>query len=135
MSAVDLVRGRGSRVLVQAGVVLFVLAAAGSGAAQDLDMDRVFRCHGDEPEQTELCADARELVLNHCTACHTFVPIVMQQFEPAGWEGLLDRHRDRVGHLDDEQVATIQAYLAANFNPEQEPPELPPELLENWTSY
>lgn len=117
------------------GAVLVLFAFLGAGMAQDLNMEEIFRCHGEEPEQTELCGEARELIIDNCTACHTFVPIVMQQFDREAWEGLLDRHRDRVDHLSDEQVATIHDYLAANFNPDQPPPELPPELLENWTDY
>lgn len=127
---------RGAGVALRAGFALtMILALASLANAQDLDMDRVLRCHGDEPEQQELCAEAREMIINDCTACHTFVPIVMTQFDHDGWNGLLDRHRNRVDHLSDEQITTLNDYLAANFNPDQPPPELPPELLENWTSY
>lgn len=126
---------RGGWFALRAGLALTFAAFAALASAQDLDMEEVLRCHGDEPEQQELCAEGREMIVNDCTACHTFVPIVMQQFDRAGWEGLLDRHRNRVDHLDDDQVATLHDYLAANFNPDQPPPELPPALLENWTSY
>lgn len=116
-------------------VAAVMVAGTSTSRAQDLDMDVIFRCHGDEEAEQALCEEARELIVNNCTACHTFVPIVLQQFEPEGWDGLLDRHRSRVGHLSDEQIETIHAYVSANFNPEQEPPPVPPEMLENWTSY
>lgn len=125
-----------------------LIAAGGStliglrhGAAQDalpeLDMNAIFRCFQTEPEAIAKCDEARGLILNNCTLCHIFVPIVLQQFEPPGWQSLIDRHRigNRVDALTDEQVKTIQDYLTANFNPDHPPPDLPAELLENWTSY
>jgi YgiT-type zinc finger domain-containing protein len=101
--------------------------------AQDLDMREIFRCTATDTAGVQLCDEARELVLSNCTSCHTFVPIVMQQFDHKGWDGLFGRHRARVPQLDDEQVDRMKAYLAANFNPEQPPPELPEALLELWT--
>ena len=128
---------RSTWVALLALVVLATTAFAvvGTSRAQQLDMDVIFRCHGDSEEDRALCDEGRDLIVNNCTSCHTFVPIVLQQFEAEGWEGLLDRHRGRVSHLSDEQVATIHAYVSANFNPEQEPPPLPPAMLQNWTSY
>jgi hypothetical protein len=81
------------------------------------------------------CDEARELILSNCTTCHAFVPIVLQQFDRNGWNGLLDRHRPRVSQLSEEQIETIGSYLAANFNADMPPPELPPALLEQWTDY
>lgn len=107
----------------------------GPARAQDLDMEEVFRCHETPEVPAETCNEARSLILDNCTTCHAFVPIVLQQFDAEGWNGLLDRHRPRVPQLSDEQIETIGAYLAANFNPDYEPPELPPELLEQWTDY
>lgn len=103
--------------------------------AQDLDLDLIFRCEGGlEPEH---CAAAREDILNNCTVCHTFVPIVMQQWDENEWRGLLDRHvgNDRVAQLSEEEVEAIHAYLSNNFTRGLPPPELPPALLETWTSY
>jgi hypothetical protein len=127
--------------------LLAIAAAALSGAglfaapapalAQDLDMNEIFRCYPTELVPEERCDEARQLLLSNCTLCHIFVPIVMQQFDEAGWDSLIVRHREanRVDTLTDEQVETVRDYLAANFNPNYDPPELPPELLENWTSY
>lgn len=106
-------------------------------AAQDLDLDEVFRCTSPEDGGQEACLAARETLLNNCTTCHTFVPIVMQQFEPGGWESLIHRHvaAGRVKQLSEEKVAELQAYLTDNFNPDHPQPDLPPSLLATWTSY
>lgn len=107
------------------------------GIAQDLDMNEIFRCYPTEEVPEERCDEGRKLVLDNCTLCHIFVPIVMVQFDRQGWQGLIDRHREggRADQLSDEQVETVTEYLAANFNPDYDPPELPAALLENWTAY
>jgi hypothetical protein len=103
-------------------------------AAQDakVDLNTVFRCVNMEQAR---CDEGRELVLAQCTTCHTYGPIVLQQFDDGGWRGLLDRHRVYARSLTDEQFEKIQAYLAANFNPTLDPPEVPPEILKAWTDY
>jgi mono/diheme cytochrome c family protein len=106
-----------------------------AAAAQDIDLQEIFRCVDHAEVDEADCDHARSLILNNCTACHTFVPIVLQQFDAGGWRGLLDRHRDRVEHLPDADVEAVHQYLTANFNEEFEPPELPPELLATWTAY
>jgi hypothetical protein len=104
-------------------------------AAQDLDMKKIFRCSATDKAGVAACDQARGTILNNCTSCHAFVPIVMQQFDAAGWNGLFDRHRDRVPQLSEPQLAEVRSYLTANFNPDTPPPELPPELLKEWTAY
>ena len=126
-------------------VSLFAVAAlALAGAslslpaqAQSIDLDQVFRCAATEEAGTANCAEARDLILNNCTVCHSFVPIVMQQFDANGWTSLLERHVNggRVNQLSAEQVAAIHTYLSENFNGSLPPPDLPPELLSTWTSY
>jgi len=108
-----------------------------SRAQGNVDLEAIFRCAATDDPGKAKCVEARDLITNNCTICHTFVPIVMQQFDAAGWTGLLDRHvsNGRVNQLSPEQVATIHDYLSANFNGELPPPDLPPELLETWTSY
>jgi len=103
----------------------------------DLDMNEIFRCHPTDEVPVAKCDEARAMILSSCTLCHIFVPIVLQQFDKAGWEGLIVRHREanRVDNLTDEQVTLIRDYLAANFNENYDPPELPEELLNAWTSY
>ncbi len=100
-----------------------------------LDVNVIFRCAAKDDAGVKACASARELILQNCTSCHSFVPIVLQQFDPDGWSTLFQRHRPRVPQLSDDQIETMRAYLAANFNAATPPPELPAELLQNWTSY
>ena len=77
----------------------------------------------------------RDLVLNNCQNCHTFVPIVVLQMEEAAWTRNSIDHRDRVTQLSDEDFKTLYAYLKANFHPGRPVPTLPKELLDTWTSY
>src|SRR5262245_7719244 len=103
----------------------------------ELDLDVIFRCASKQASAATQCKAKRALIIGNCTVCHTFVPIVMQQFEPDGWDGLLARHvsGNRVNNLKPEQVKVIRDFLVATFNPSNPPPELPQQLLDNWTSY
>lgn len=109
----------------------------GPATSADVDLDVVFRCAGKAAGAMKSCRETRDMIINNCTVCHTFVPIVMQQFEPEGWDSLLHRHvaGDRVGNLKDTQVKIIREFLVSTFNMANEPPELPEELLATWTSY
>lgn len=113
------------------------LTAHAPARAQDVNLDEIFRCAATDDAGKAHCLEARNLITNNCTICHTFVPIVMQQFDGAGWTGLLDRHvqNGRVNQLSPEQIAAIHDYLSDNFNGSLPPPDLPPELLATWTSY
>ena len=75
------------------------------------------------------------MVLNNCTSCHTFVPIVILQMTKEAWERNGRDHRERVGGMNDADFKELYEYLAANFNPDRPVPKLPKELLETWTSY
>lgn len=77
----------------------------------------------------------RELVLNNCTTCHTFVPIVVLQMTREAWQRNSRDHRGRVAALSDADFKTLYEYLIANFNPNRPVPKLPKELLDTWTSY
>ena len=79
--------------------------------------------------------EGRDLVLNNCQSCHTFVPIVVLQMERDQWTRSSMDHRERLPKLDDATFKTLYEYLIANFNPSRPVPELPKELLETWTSY
>ena len=122
--------------LAVAGLLMGLIHSAPPASAQQLDLDEVFRC-SEETVMRDDCLDARNVILNSCTTCHTFVPIVMQSFDGGGWRGLLTRHVEngRVGQLGPEQVENLRLYLAENFNGELPPPELPEGLLQTWTSY
>ena len=101
-------------------------AAAGGGgtAPARLDMDALF------PP-----GPGRELMLNNCQSCHTFVPIVILQMDENAWNRNSLDHRERVVNLTDEEFKVLYDYAKANFNPSRPVPELPKELLESWTSY
>ena len=77
----------------------------------------------------------RDLVLNNCTSCHTFVPIVVLQMNKEEWERNRRIHRSRVPALSDPDFDALYEYLVANFNPNRPVPTLPKELLATWTSY
>ena len=77
----------------------------------------------------------RDLVLNNCQNCHTFVPIVILQMEEAAWTRNSVDHRERVTGLSDADFATLYDYLKVNFNPRRPVPALPQELLDTWTGY
>jgi hypothetical protein len=77
----------------------------------------------------------RELLLNNCTSCHTFVPIVVLQMSKEAWERNGRDHRGRVAALSDADFQTLYQYLIVNFNPARPVPKLPKELLDTWTSY
>ena len=79
--------------------------------------------------------DGRDLVLNNCQNCHTFVPIVVLQMDSDAWTRNSIDHRERVTSLTDEEFKTLYTYLRANFHPGRPVPTLPKALLDTWTSY
>jgi hypothetical protein len=79
--------------------------------------------------------EGRDLVLNNCQNCHTFVPIVVLQMDADAWTRNSIDHRERVTSLTDEEVKTLYTYLRANFHPGRPVPTLPKALLDTWTSY
>jgi hypothetical protein len=77
----------------------------------------------------------RDLLLNNCTGCHTFVPIVVLQMTKEAWQRNSRDHRGRVAALSDADFKTLYDYLITNFNPDRPVPKLPQALLDTWTSY
>ena len=77
----------------------------------------------------------RDLVLENCQNCHTFVPIVVLQMDKDAWQRNSLDHRERVTTLTDEQFKTVYEYLTTNFGPHRPVPRLPKELLKTWTGY
>lgn len=98
--------------------------AAAADAPTKVDMDAIFPA-----------GPGRDLVLNNCQNCHTFVPIVILQMEEDAWTRSSLDHRARVTGLSDDEFKTLYTYLKANFNPNRPVPKLPKELLESWTTY
>ncbi len=100
-------------------------AATGSkGGPIKVNLDEIFPA-----------GNGRDLVLNNCQNCHTFVPIVVLQMEKDAWYRSSLDHRERVTRLTDDEFKTVYEYLTANFGPHRPVPKLPKELLETWTSY
>ena len=116
-----------------AGVALAAasLLVALPSHAQSVDLDVIFNCSPDGPIGTqtpEQCLEARATVLNSCTACHTFVPIVKAQKDADGWNATLGIHRSRVPEMSDEQFEAVRVFLQNHFNETLPPPVLPPAL-------
>jgi mono/diheme cytochrome c family protein len=79
--------------------------------------------------------NGRDLVLDNCQNCHTFVPIVVLQKDKESWRHWASEHRQKVPNLSDAQFTTLSEYLTANFGPHRPVPPLPKELLDSWTTY
>ncbi len=77
----------------------------------------------------------RDLVLNNCQSCHVLVPILVLPMDEAAWYRSGLEHRERVEGLTDAEFETLYDYLASTFTPERPKPELPPALLDTWTTY
>jgi cytochrome c553 len=112
-------------------LIAAAVALAAPASAQEVNIEEIFWCNEGEPtgEQTpEQCLASRDAVLTNCTSCHTFVPIVKSQKTPEQWNAMLQAHRENVSSMSDEDYQQLEAFLAAHFNPENEPPTLPPAL-------
>lgn len=99
-------------------------AAAQPTLTTKLDMNAIF------PPGT-----GREAVLDNCTTCHTFVPLVILQYSQTQWDNSARNHRDRVPRMSDGDFKAAYDYLAKNFNPDRPVPQLPKQLLDTWTDY
>ncbi len=77
----------------------------------------------------------RELVLDNCQSCHVIAPILVLRMDEAAWHRNSIEHRERVEGLGDEDFKVLYEYLAATFTPDRPIPELPPALLDAWTTY
>jgi mono/diheme cytochrome c family protein len=126
------------------GVAMVVVSCGGGStaenAAQGVTQSRPGSTAGANANRVDMDAifpqgPGRDLVLNNCQNCHTFVPIVVLQMEEDAWTRSSLNHRDRVSNLSDAEFATVYTYLKANFNPSTPVPTLPKELLESWTTY
>lgn len=99
-------------------------AAAPANTPNKVNMDEIFPA-----------GRGRDLVMNNCQTCHTFVPIVVLQMDKNAWQRNSLDHRQRVPGMSDEDFKVLYEYLSSNFNPDRPVPTLPKELLESWTSY
>lgn len=118
-------------VLLGAMLAAGSLFAAAPLQAQSVDLDVIFNCNADGPignQTPEECLETRSTLLNSCTACHTFVPIVKAQKDVDGWNATLGIHRSRVPEMSDEQFEALRGFLQNHFNETLPPPALPPAL-------
>jgi hypothetical protein len=138
----DLQVGRDARAKARAYIALLIIASACSGSTETGSG----RSRPPQPDAKTVATkvnideifppgEGRDLVLNNCQNCHTFVPIVVLQMEEAAWTRNSIDHRERVTQLSDEDFKTLYTYLKANFHPGRPVPTLPKELLDTWTSY
>lgn len=107
-----------------------VILSGTPALAQAVDINKIFDCSEGGPlgEQTPAqCEDARMVLLNNCTSCHTFVPIVKAQKSDEAWESQISIHRERV-KLDDADWQLLNDFLKSHFNETEPVPELPPAL-------
>jgi cytochrome c5 len=130
------------KLLAPVLVYAFFVVAACSGPASAPEPPQPAKTASADTKSAKVDIDAifpaglgRELLLNNCTSCHTFVPIVMLQMTREAWERNSRDHRGRVTALSDADFKTLYNYLIANFNPDRPVPKLPKELLDTWTSY
>jgi len=136
-------------VFLVAGACVAVTACAGSDSTQAGQDARSEPPQADAPSDQSAATDpdridvdaifpsgpGRTLVLNNCTSCHVFTPIVVLQMNELQWNRSAREHHDRVANLSEAEFATLYDYLKANFNPDKPVPQLPQALLDSWTSY
>lgn len=72
----------------------------------------------------------RDLILQNCGNCHSFVCAFRGQRTVEHWETVKQDMRDKVTHLSDQDYNAMFAYLEANFDDHKPEPNLPPELQE-----
>src|SRR5262245_11790932 len=133
--------GRLCGMLLAAGC-LAMAAGCGSTPAGNESSPASRSGQGPSSEVTKVSLDeifpqgpGRDLVLENCQNCHTFVPIVVLQMDKDAWHRNSLDHRERVTTLTDDQFKTVYEYLTTNFGPHRPVPRLPKELLKTWTGY
>jgi mono/diheme cytochrome c family protein len=124
-------QGHWFSIVFLSGVAALAVACSGGPAPQSAS---------NEPVKVNLeeifpPGAGRDLVLDNCQNCHTFVPIVVLQMDKDAWHRNSLDHRERVTTLTDEQFKTVYDYLSTNFGPDRPVPKLPKELLKTWTGY
>jgi hypothetical protein len=102
--------------------------------AQDLDMNAIMPCGGDftSGKLTEdQCKSARDLFLQNCTSCHSFVPVVRMQKDEAGWTATMGVMGPKAQGASPDDLNLIKQFLIDHFNPSRPVPNLPPDLVAN----
>ena len=89
-----------------------------SGETQKLNLDEYFPT-----------GRGRELVLQSCTGCHSFAPIITGQRTKERWESLKSGHRDKAAAINENDYNTLFVYLVENYNNTKPEPKLPEWFL------
>ncbi len=106
------------------GAVAGAQPSGGSGTSTRVNIDEIF-----PPDQ------GRDLMLQYCVNCHTITPTALARRTPGEWATHRLDHQPRVGGLSDAQADLLWGYLVKHLAPGRPIPELPPDLLNTWTSY
>lgn len=79
-------------------------------------------------------ASGRAEMLDYCVGCHHIAAIAIAAKPKEEW---LAHKKGHIGRtvMPDAIYDKIYDYLIANYPPDRKIPELPPELLSDWTSY
>ena len=75
----------------------------------------------------------RDLLLQNCTGCHSFAPIITGQRTQARWESIRVHHRDAMLALNDKDYNAIYDFLEENFNNTKPEPKLPDWFVQSQT--
>jgi hypothetical protein len=103
-------------------------------AAQDLDLNAIMPCGTPDfagKQSAADCTSARSLLMQQCTSCHSFVPIVRQQKEESGWDATIASHRERVSSMSDNELNLLAQFMKDHFRPDRPVPNLPQQLIDN----
>jgi mono/diheme cytochrome c family protein len=74
--------------------------------------------------------EGRDLVLNNCMTCHSFIRFVLLQRTHDQWSYVRRRMRPYVAHLDEAQADALFRYLESHFNDTTPAPTVPNWYLE-----
>jgi len=91
--------------------------AAPSGGPAKLNLDEIF------PP-----GEGKDLIMNNCGSCHSWVCAVILQRSAEHWETARAAHLGLTAALSEEQIDTLWAYLAENFNDTKPEPSLPKQF-------
>lgn len=80
-------------------------------------------------------APGRELVLQYCVNCHNIAPIALAHKTKDEWTYLFYVDHVNRAPISKADMDAIFNYFVTNYPPDRKIPELPPELLQDWTSY
>jgi hypothetical protein len=79
--------------------------------------------------------NGRELVLQYCTNCHNIAPMAIAHKTKDEWYYVFYVDHVNRAPISKADYDTIFNYFVDNYPPDRKIPDLPPELLQDWTSY